>query len=59
MKSNRNSSAGTKADSTTTAEALQVSQTIAKPNVIGCFVFWYSSFKQLKTKINGKFKINF
>jgi predicted phosphodiesterase len=35
MKTNRNSSAGTKADSSTTDEITSVSQTIAKPNV-GC-----------------------
>ena len=34
MKPNRNSSAGTKDDSSTTAENMQVSQTIAKPNVV-------------------------
>ena len=37
MKPNRNSSAVTKADSTTTADDMQVSQTIAKPNVISRF----------------------
>jgi len=37
MKPNRNSSAGTNADSTTTADDMQVSQTIAKPNVVGSF----------------------
>ena len=36
MKPNRNTSAGTKADSTTTADDMQVSQTIAKPNVVCC-----------------------
>lgn len=34
MKPNRNSSAGTKADSTTTADDTSVSQTIAKPLVV-------------------------
>jgi hypothetical protein len=35
MKPNRITSAGTKADSTTTADATTSSQTIAKPNVSG------------------------
>jgi hypothetical protein len=38
-KLNSNSSAGTKADSTATADDMQVSQTIAKPNVVCCFSF--------------------
>ena len=37
MKLNSNSSAGTKADSSTTADVTTSSQTIAKPNVIGSF----------------------
>lgn len=53
MKPNRITSAGAKADSTTTADDMQVSQTIAKPNVIGMLptsmaIYWQANVLKAK-----------